>query len=116
MSETLDQLQAENFLSDRRFTEQFVHQRTQRGQGPVRIRHELYERGVSVDLVAQFVDADHRQWCRRAQEVRRKRFGSTAPASYEERTCQARFLQHRGFDIEHVHYALETRGLEHEEQ
>lgn len=107
IGDALDALEAENLLSDRRFTENFVLQRTARGQGPLKIRYELRERGVSDDLTAQFIEADRQGWCKRALAVRHKRFGAERPEDMKERSRQARFLEQRGFEQEHIRYALD---------
>ncbi len=106
VGEALDALEAENLLSDRRFTENFVRQRTARGYGPLKIRHELRERGVGAELAAQFIDADRQHWCERARAARHKRFGSERPGDIRERSRQARFLAQRGFEQGHIRFAL----------
>jgi regulatory protein len=108
IGEVLGALEAENLLSDRRFTESFVEQRMARGQGPLKIRHELRERGVSSELAAQSMDADRERWCEQALAVRHKRFGSDPPRDIRERSRQARFLSQRGFEQEHIRFALDN--------
>jgi regulatory protein len=105
----LDALEAENLLSDRRFTENFVLQRTARGHGPLKIRHELRQRGVDGELAAEYLDGDRQSWCERALAVRHKRFGSGSPEDFRDRSRQARFLAQRGFEQEHIRYALDER-------
>jgi regulatory protein len=105
--EVLDTLEAENLLSDQRFTESFVLQRVARGQGPLKIRHALRERGVSADLAMQSIDGVAQSWCEQALAVRLKRFGSERPESIQERSRQARFLAQRGFEQEHIRFALD---------
>jgi len=104
--EVLDTLEAENLLSDRRFTDSFVQQRMARGQGPLKIRHELRERGVSADLATQSIDAVRQSWCEQALAARHKRFGTEQPEDIRERSRQARFLAQRGFEQEHIRFAL----------
>ncbi len=116
VSEALDALQAENLLSDQRFTEQFVTQRAERGKGPVRIRHELRERGVGRELADRSLEDDELDWCRRAWQARCKRFGAAPPEEYAERMRQARFLEYRGFDGEQIRYALGAGDDGHEDQ
>lgn len=104
----LDELESENLLSDLRFTEVFIHQRFERGSGPVKIRAELYERGISKSLVSRFIANDEYDWFESVVLVRHKRFGAERPSSYEERAKQSRFLSGRGFTPEHIKYALES--------
>ncbi len=87
----------DKLLSDERFTEMYVHVRTGKGYGPLHIGAALRERGVSKELIAQFVDNNDAVWRKRAAEARLKRFGHTLPASFAERARQARFLGARGF-------------------
>jgi SOS response regulatory protein OraA/RecX len=47
----MDELTQENLLSDDRFADAFVSARAGRGQGPVRIRIELEQKGVDPEIV-----------------------------------------------------------------
>ena len=111
IGEVLDSLENENLLSDLRFTESFVVHRTARGQGPLKIRYELRERGVSDDLAARSIDTDRQSWCERALAVRLKRFGSERPQDIRERSRQSRFLVQRGFEQDHIRYALDSSDI-----
>jgi regulatory protein len=103
--DVLDELEREGLLAEQRFVDSFVRSRIARGQGPVRIRLELGQRGVeSVDAALLAAECD---WTGLARDVRRKRFGADLPASYAERARQARFLQYRGFTPEQIQDALE---------
>ena len=92
-------------LAEQRFADSFVRSRIARGQGPVRIRLELGQRGVeSGDAALLAAECD---WTDLARDVRSKRFGADLPASYADRARQARFLQYRGFTAEQIQDALE---------
>jgi regulatory protein len=105
IGETLDQLQRENLQSDERFAESFVQARAARGQGPVRIRMELAERGVSgADACLREAGLD---WAALARETRIKRFGKAVPGDFKEKARQMRFLQYRGFSHDQITAALE---------
>ena len=101
-------LEAENLLSDRRFTETFVASRSARGQGPLKIRYELRERGIGDDLAGQAMEGHRQRWCEQALAARHKRFGVEPPADVRERSRQARFLAQRGFEQDQIRYALES--------
>ena len=75
--------------------------------GPLKIRYELRERGVSGDLAARSIDSDRRSWCERALAARCKRFGPGRPEDIRERSRQARFLVQRGFEQDHIRFALD---------
>ena len=99
----LDQLVADDLLSDQRFSEAFVRWRVGKGQGPVRIRMELRERGVDGDAVLRECDVD---WFALVVEVAHKRFGESPATDPKQRAKRMRFLQYRGFTGEQVRAAL----------
>ena len=90
----VDDLRGRGLQSDARFTEAFVHSRIGRGQGPVRIRQELAQRGIEADLVA---DALQQDWVALAAAARLRKFGDPSPADRSDWQRQARFLAQRGF-------------------
>jgi len=102
----LQELAAKRFLDDDRYIEHFVSYHAARGQGPVRIKAELRQRGLPAGAIDRQLDgvAD---WCARASTARRKKFGAELPRDFRERAKQARFLEYRGFSTEHIRAALE---------
>ena len=103
----LDALERSGALAAARFTENFIRSRLAKGQGPVRIRMELAERGVAESEAAELMRAAAVDWPATARAVRRKRFGAEPPRNLRERARQARFLQYRGFTADQVRAALE---------
>ena len=99
----LDQLVADDLLSDQRFSEAFVRWRVGKGQGPIRIRMELRERGVDGDEAINECDVD---WFALAGEVACKRFGTSSATDPKQRAKRMRFLQYRGFNGEQIRAAL----------
>ena len=102
---TLADLHARHYLDDARYSRQFVDTHARRGHGPVLIRHELGERGLSPQLAEQSL-ADFGDWSALAREVRARRFGAQPPRSRSDKTRQARFLQYRGFSDDDIRGAL----------
>lgn len=102
----LDDLARENLLSDARFAEAFVASRMGRGQGPVRIRMELAQKGIVSEAIEAALEKAAPDWAELAAAARRKRFGGKPPGDFRERARQARFLQYRGFATEHISRAL----------
>lgn len=102
----LDALVADQLLSDARFAASFVSARVGKGQGPLRIRRDLEQRGVAGELIAETLAAAGVDWLRLALEVRRKRFGPGIPGEYREKARQMRFLQYRGFDSDQIRRAV----------
>lgn len=93
----LDRLQDEGLLSDERFCEAYVHARSQRGYGPVRLREELRQRGVAEALIERHLHSGERDWTALAQTAFAKRFPEGPADDLKERARQQRFMQYRGF-------------------
>lgn len=104
--DTVASLQARNLLSEERFTEQFVRSRISRGDGPMKIRAELAQRGIDSARAEQELQAQAPDWNQLAEAQRRKRFGAEIPAEFSERARQARFLQGRGFGMNEIRKVL----------
>lgn len=96
----LDGLEQRGYLSDARFVEQYVESRKRKGFGPVRIRQELQERGVTADLVDPATDPADGEWLELIERCCRRKFGDARPSDYRERARRARFLEYRGFPSE----------------
>ena len=101
----------EGLLSDRRFAEQYIRSRFERGYGPLRIQAELRERGVGDKLIECFLEELSGYWCDSAGQQRERRFGRQLPANYRERAKQMRFLQQRGFAGDQIRAVFSAEGL-----
>lgn len=104
IADVLNELEASGALAAERFAESLVRSRVAKGQGPVRIRTELREHGIDSADCRELLERD---WAGLAREVRAKRFGPNAPADYKDRARQMRFLQYRGFELDHIQAALD---------
>jgi len=105
IGEALNALRLERLLDDGRYLENFVRSHTARGQGPARMRQELRQLGFGGEAIETAIEAgpDYVALCR---EVRARKFGQKAPASWAEKGKQARFLQYRGFSSDHIRLAM----------
>lgn len=97
----IQNLSDEALQSDDRFAEAFVTVRKRKGQGPVRIIHELRLRGVDDEIFSRYLDPDDEAWAALARSVCLRKYGglATKPA---QRAKQMRFLQYRGFSGEQI--------------
>lgn len=102
LEEVLNQLEDDNLLSDKRFMEAFVRSKIKNGNGPVKIRYELQQKGVtdSFDSVVKELGVN---WYDVVYDVRVKRFGEALPVDLKEKAKQIRFLSQRGFTSEHCY-------------
>jgi regulatory protein len=91
----LDEFEAKNWLSDRRFAESWIADHRAKA-GSIKLAYELRQRGVSDTIIAAVLSENHDSELERAREVWKKKFGSV-PADATEKARQIRFLQSRGF-------------------
>ena len=100
LAEILDKLEAKDFINAQRVVDSVVYRRSAK-LGVGRIRQELQAKGLDAEPIAQAVVLLKSTETARAQEVWRKKFGTTATNS-SERAKQARFLAGRGFSGEAI--------------
>jgi regulatory protein len=101
----IEALRAEKLVDDERYVENFVAYRAARGQGPVRVRLQLRQKGLEGELVEERLAA-YPDWMLHLREVQTKKFGAAQPSNYSEKHRQARFLSYRGFTGAQVRSAL----------
>lgn len=111
LDQVLDSLESNGYLSDERFTEQYVSYRKKKGFGPVRIRIELQERGISPDLVNTYADPGDDQWFEWLRECCRRKFGDALPDNFKAQAKCARFLEYRGFPSDLIRSYLRGGGI-----
>lgn len=104
LTEVLDALEQQGFLSAERLVEQVVHSRRNR-YGSQRIRQELKEKGVAGHLIdAAMIDLSETELVV-ARKIWQTKFGAVAE-NLKERSKQARFLAGRGFSSEIIRQVL----------
>lgn len=101
-----DRLEASNYLSNERFADMFVRSRIARGQGEMKIRFELRQRGITDALADTILSEADVDWLALAMTQREKRFGEMIPKEFKERGKQSRFLASRGFSGEVIGLAF----------
>ena len=106
--ETVARLVEEGLQSDVRFAEAHIASRIRQGKGPVRIRAELAERGMSASAIENGLEESGADWYQLAREVRARKFGEALPAEFPDKAKQMRFLAYRGFDSDQVQVAVST--------
>ncbi|MGA2023143.1 MAG: regulatory protein RecX [Steroidobacteraceae bacterium] len=106
----LDQLVERGYVDDERYAQQFVAHHAERGQGPLRIRRELAQRGVGAEVIEAALEGGA-DWGQCARELRIRRFGLALPQHWPEKARQARFLQYRGFSNDHIRSALGSEAV-----
>lgn len=106
VDEVLATLIEDQLLCEARFAEAFVNSRVRQGKGPVRIKLELKERGISGDAAREALDDAAVNWASLAADVLHRRFGESGPENFRESARRARFLGQRGFSADQIRRAL----------
>ena len=105
----LNDLEGNNWLSDQRFTEQFIFSKKNK-YGVEKIRYELKMRGVDDTIINSELVKIKSENYSLAKKIWSKKFDNT-PHSQEERNKQIRFLQGRGINIELIHKILSGKDF-----
>ncbi len=93
----LVELIEQDTLSDARYAQALLSHRSQGGYGPLYIRRELKERGVTPDLIeSAFAQADV-SWDDVAKGRYQSRFSNQPVDSFKDWARRAAYLQRRGF-------------------
>lgn len=108
LEQVLDDLAREQWQSDERFVESFVH-RHARKQGALKIRQGLQQKGVPAEQIKEAMAGLKGSELERAIAAWRKRFAAP-PADAKARAQQMRFLAARGFPADVVRQVLSRAG------
>jgi regulatory protein len=100
----LDDLTERGWLSDTRAATQLVHIKRTRF-GTQRIAHELRQKGIGEELIADALPALKESELEAALQVWQRKFG-VAPQDEKEKAKQVRFLQSRGFAMDAIFKVL----------
>jgi regulatory protein len=122
IDDTLDTLEAEGLLSDCRYAESLLRQLLAKGVGPLRLRQEILQRGLTSEARAHIQpDIEGADWCALAEDVYQKKFGGREStladfdALRKEQARRIRFMQYRGFCSEHFQHLIEALQMAGEE-
>ena len=112
ISDAIEQLKSENYLSDARFAESYLRSRKLKLYGPVRIRMELKERGVSSEIVSGLMDQQDQydlnaEWLAIMQQAYQRKYGDEKAEDYSEKAKRCRYLQNRGFESSQITQLIE---------
>lgn len=110
LEDLLDDLTARGWLSDERAVAQMVHIKRNRF-GLQRITHELRQKGIAENLIAEALPQLKETELETVREVWLKKFGNM-PADAKEKSRQIRFLQSRGFAPEVIFKLLRILDTE----
>jgi regulatory protein len=110
LEQLLDGLVESGYLSDERAATQLLHARRPRF-GTQRITHEMHQKGLSEELIADALPALKDSELETARDVWQRKFG-TFPQDAKEKAKQMRFLQSRGFGFDVIFKVLQSSDVE----
>lgn len=97
-AENLVQALADDGLQcDQRFAESWVRSRLRKGQGPVKIKAELRQKGLNDAQITQAIELEAPDWESLARARLVQRFGADSPRDIKEKSKRIRFLAAQGF-------------------
>ena len=106
----LDELENKDWLSDNRFSEQFVLSK-KRKFGARKIAHELKLRGVSESIISRVLSDIKDDKFLLAKKIWEKKFNQI-PITIDEKAKQIRFMQSRGIEVAIIHQILSGKSPE----
>lgn len=101
--EALDSLEEKNYLSECRFIECRIRFRVRCGMGPLKILSEFQMlHQIDKTSVLNHEAWKEMDWVAMTRDVRDRKYGEDLPKKPKEIGVQLRFLQQRGFLIDHI--------------
>lgn len=102
VEEAVRALDREGLQDDSRMAEAFTRARVSKGQGPLKIRMELRQKGIDDELISVAFEQSDIDWFALADQVATKKFGSLETVDLKLKGKLFRFLQQRGFTYDHI--------------
>ena len=102
LNKEIDKLANEGLQSDERFSEAYIRSKTQAGYGPVKIKMELAQKGISNNFLDKKFSELKINWEVEINELLLRKFPKTK-YNFEEEKIKAKainFLQRRGYDFD----------------
>ena len=106
----LDELEKKDWLSDDRFSEQFVSTK-KRKFGTKKITHELKMRGVDESIITRVIKEIKNDEFFLAKQIWERKFNQI-PVTIDEKAKQIRFMQSRGIEPSIIHQILSGKSPE----
>ena len=104
LREQIQKLIDEGLIDNKRFAEQYIHSRSSKGYGPLRIRQELIKKGVNETISQSLMESQ--DWSCLAKLVLEKKTGTSIPEERNDILKIKRFLNYRGFNHSQIEEAF----------
>ena len=103
----IEGLVRDKLLSDERFCESMINSRVNRGDGPIKVRYELRNKGVPEHIVEKTMDELMPDWHQSLLGLIEKKYAGQLSRTPAERVKQVRFLSSRGFPHEMIYSVIQ---------
>jgi len=106
LSAEIKKLEEEGLIDHQRFAEQYIHSRSTKGYGPLRIKQELKQRGVNENIAQPLLN--NIDWNSFAIAVLKKKVNHEFPKETKPVLKLKKFLNYRGFDFSQIEQAFSS--------
>ncbi len=106
----LQALEDEQLLSDARAAEMYIRQRASKGYGELKVRAELFRKGVDGNCIDQCLADACIDWQQIARSAFEKKFARVEATDQKLLMKQQRFLAARGFSADLIAKLLREEG------
>ena len=106
LSAEIKKLEEDGLLDNQRFAEQYIHSRSTKGYGPLRIKQELKQRGVNENISQPILN--NIDWTSLAIGVLKKKVKHEFPKETKPVLKLKKFLNYRGFDFSQIEQAFSS--------
>ena len=108
IKKTIDSLREYNYLDDKKFTEEYINYRKNRGFGFIRIRYELLMKGIDKKIIDSAIDKNFNpdDDFERIKAILTKRIKTEPPFCENFLFKQSLYLKKRGFQDDLIIRAL----------
>ena len=112
VEEAVEALHNDRLVSDQRFCESMINSRFNRGNGPVKVRYELRNKGVAEHVVDNVMDELHPDWQRSLVKLIKKKYAGQLSGTPAERVKQVKFLASRGFPHDMIYSVIRDAEID----
>ena len=110
LDSVLDDFAELGWQCDTRFCESYLNSRRYR-YGPIRLKYELGNKGISEDQVEQALEQLDMDWYAQATDILQRKYADLDTQDHKQKGKAYRFLAQRGFNSEHIQQALAAYSL-----
>ena len=102
----VEQLSDSGLISEERFARDLIQVRIRQGYGPVRIEHDLKQRGVADFLASTCLSESNTNWSDQLERVIERKYKQRPVESFADWAKRANFLRNRGFTAAQIERTL----------